>query len=117
MAYTQIKAEQVEWADGATSTTTNQASKIYNVWGTQISVTAKVTGTGAVTGDVAVQVTNIPAPTEDDWITSTTIALTDTDVDVDGAAISAAWAYYRLTLTNLTGTGATCTAWIAGTGA
>lgn len=113
MASYQIKSEQVEWADGETSTTTNQSSRTYHVWGPQISVQAKVAGTGAVTADVAVEVSN----NNTDWITSTTIALTDTDEDVDGAAISAAWAYYRLTLTNLTGTGATCTAWIAGTGA
>lgn len=113
MASYQIKAEQVEWADGETETTTNQASKTYNVWGTQISVQAKVVGTGAVTADVAVQVSNNAT----DWITATTIALTATGADVDAVALNAAWAYYRLNLTNLTGTGATCTAWIAGTGA
>lgn len=113
MAYTQIKAEQVEWADGATSTTTNQASKSYNVWGTQISVQAKVVGTGAVAGNVAVQVSNNAT----DWITATTIALTDTTSDVDGVALNAAWAYYRLDLTGISGTGATVTAWIAGVGA
>lgn len=112
MAYTQIKAETVEWADGETSTTTNQASKTYNVWGTQISVQAKVVGTGAVTADVAVQVSNNGT----DWITATTIALTATTSDVDGAALNAAWAYYRLNATNITGTDATLTAIIAGVG-
>lgn len=113
MATTQIKAEQVVWANGSTSITTNQASRSYNVWGTSVSVQAKVVGTGAVTADIAVQVSN----NNSDWLTATTISLTATTSDIDGAAINAAWAYYRLSATNITGTGATVEAWIAGAGA
>lgn len=113
MAYTQVKAEQVTFAGGATSLTGSGTSKVYNPWGTQVSVQANVAGTGAVTADVAVQVSNDNV----NWITASTISLTATTSDTDGVAVNAAWAYYRLDVTNVTGTGATVTAFIAGVGA
>lgn len=113
MAYTQVKTEQVTFAGGATSLTGSGTSKTYNLWGTTATVQAKVVGTGAVTADVAVQVSNNGT----DFHTLSTIALTATTSDVDGYAITAPWGYVRLDVTNVTGTGATVTAFLGGVGA
>jgi hypothetical protein len=113
MPTTQVKAERVQFADGTTSTTTSQASKVYNPWGPFLSVQAKVAGTGSVAASVAVQVSN----NAEDWIPATTLSLSGTTSNTNGAAVNAAWAYYRLSVSGITGTGATVTAWLGGQGA
>jgi len=117
MATTQIKAEQVKFVNGNLTTTTTQASRVYNPWGTAQTVTAKVAGTGAVSATVEIQVTNIPDPGSTDWITASSLSLSGTTTDVDGAAVNAAWAFYRFNVSAISGTGATVTVYLAGAGA
>jgi hypothetical protein len=113
MATTQLKANPVQFADGTTSTTTTQVSKAYTPWGALLSVQARVAGTGAVAASVAIQVSDNAT----NWITATTLSLSGTDVAFDGAAYHATWAYYRVSVSGITGTGATVTAWLGGQGA
>jgi hypothetical protein len=113
MATTQVKANQVTYADGNVSTTTTQNSQVYRLWGSAFSVQAKVTGSGSVAASVAIQVSNNAV----DWITSSTLSLTGTGSDVKGASVSTLYAYYRLAVSGITGTGATVTAWVASAGA
>ena len=65
---------------------------------------ATVTGTGAVTATVLVQVSNNPSVLG--WITLGTITLSGTTTATDGFAADAGWAYYRGNVTAVTGTGA-----------
>ena len=67
---------------------------------------ATVTGTGAVTATVAIQVSmdNV------NWLTAGTITLSGTTSASDGFVLSAApWQYIRSNVTALTGTGASVT--------
>jgi uncharacterized protein with ACT and thioredoxin-like domain len=95
---------------GVNSTTTNQASSpIYkeSPYGTFQAI---VTGTGAVTATIAVQVSN-EADTfngiKANWITMGTITLTGTTTATDGFTTICPWRYVRANVTNVTGTGAT----------
>jgi hypothetical protein len=95
---------------GVNSTTTNQASSpIYkeSPYGTFQAI---VTGTGAVTATIAVQVSN-EANTfngiKANWITMGTITLTGTTTATDGFTTICPWRYVRANVTNVTGTGAT----------
>jgi hypothetical protein len=114
MATTQTKVQQVKWADNALTTTTAQASQPLIPWGDNITVQAVVSGTGAVTATVPIQVSN----TGTEWITVASLALSGTTTATDGLALSARWGYVRAgTLSNITGTGATITLYVGGAGA
>lgn len=69
------------------------------------SVQATVVGTGAVTCDLSVQVSN------DDvgYVEITTFTLTDTDLATNIATIQAAYKYVQVEVEAITGTGATVT--------
>jgi hypothetical protein len=66
------------------------------------TVHARVTGTGAVTATVIVQVSNF----DGNWLDLGTLTLSGTNTASAGLALDAHWAYIRARLTALTGTGA-----------
>lgn len=66
---------------------------------------ATVSGTGAVTATVLVQVSN----DNTNWITLGTISLSGTTSATDGFASEAPWAYYRGNVTAISGTSAILT--------
>lgn len=70
----------------------------------QSSYQATVTGTGAVTATVVIEVTN---DEKQNWLTLGTITLSGTNVATDGFASLANWDFTRANVTALTGTGAT----------
>lgn len=114
MATTQTKTQQLKWADNALTTTTAQASQSIVPWGDSFTVQAVCTGTGAVTVNVPVEVSNDGT----NWITADTIALTGTAPQTDGVAVTARWGFIRAgTLTSLSGTGVTVSLFVAGAGA
>jgi len=75
-----------------------------------------VTGTGAVTATIAIQVTNDPnsvglagaSPSASNWVALGTITLSGTTSASDGFTTQAPWRFVRAVVTNLTGTGAVC---------
>jgi len=67
---------------------------------------ATVTGTGAVTATVAIQVSN----DDTNWITLGTITLSGTTSATDGFTSDAPWGYVRANVTAISGTGAAVTA-------
>lgn len=69
------------------------------------SFQATVLGSGAVTAEVDIEVSN----DDEHWMVLGTISLSGTAVDTDGFASSAAWAFHRANLTAITGTGANVT--------
>ena len=92
------------------STITNQASSPIYKESPYSSFQAIVTGTGAVTATVALQVSN-EADTfngvKSNWITMGTITLSGTTTATDGFTTICPWRYVRANVTNVTGTGAT----------
>ncbi len=69
------------------------------------TIQAVVTGSGAVTATVVIQVSN--DPTLCGWITLATLTLSGTTTATDGFAMEASWLYIRAKTTALTGTSAT----------
>jgi len=65
---------------------------------------ASVTGTGAVTATLKIQVSN--NPTLMGWLDLATITLSGTTTATDGFASEASWLFWRANLTAVTGTGA-----------
>lgn len=72
--------------------------------------TFQATGTttaGAGSATIVVQVSNVPNPGANDWVTLGTITLTlGTTSTTDGIATAAAWDYVRGNVTAISGTGA-----------
>lgn len=66
---------------------------------------ASVTGTGAVTATVLVQVST--DATQNGWITMGTITLSGTTTATDGFVADVAWPFVRGNVSAVTGTGAT----------
>jgi hypothetical protein len=94
------------------STTTNQNSNAAAKTSPYTTFQAIVTGTGAVTATVAIQVSNedlTAAGTNSNWCATVlgTITLTGTTAVTDGFTSIAPWRYVRAVVTNVTGTGAT----------
>jgi hypothetical protein len=79
-------------------------------WGGRNSVQVVLTGTGTVSVTATVQVSNDGI----NWIPATSKNLSGTTTATDGATIDSGWAYFRVTLSSITGTGATATAFAAG---
>ena len=65
---------------------------------------ATVTGTGAVSATVLIQVSN--NVTTLGWIDMCTITLTGTTTDTDACSSESSWGYYRANVTAVSGTGA-----------
>jgi len=66
------------------------------------TVHARVSGTGAVSATVVVQVSNF----DNVWLTLGTLTLSGTTTASAGLALDAHWAYIRADLTAISGTGA-----------
>ena len=95
---------------GVNSTTSNLASSPIYKESPYSSFQAIVTGTGAVTATVAVQVCNEADTfngTKANWITMGTITLSGTTTATDGFTTVCPWRYVRVNVTNVTGTNAT----------
>jgi hypothetical protein len=75
--------------------------------GTQGTFQATVSGTGAVTATVLVQVSNDPS--ELGWVTLGTITLSGTTTATDGFSSDARWQHVRANITAISGTGALVT--------
>lgn len=91
------------------ATTNTSSSAIYKE-SPYSAFQAIVTGTGAVTATVAIQVSNEEATgqgTNSNWITIGSIALTGTTTATDGFTTIAPWRFVRAVTTNVTGTDAT----------
>ena len=66
------------------------------------TIHARVTGTGAVSATVVVQVSNY----DGNWLDLTTLSLSGTGSGSAGTALDAHWAYIRARLTAISGTSA-----------
>jgi hypothetical protein len=83
-----------------------RAADAFTLHPEQRTFQATVTGTGAVTATVRIQVSNDKTT----WIDSTTtphVALSGTTTATDGYNMNAKWAYVRAVLDAISGTGAT----------
>ena len=92
-------------ADLLTAATSTGAGATTLVSGEKRTYQATITGTGALTATVAIQVSNDGT----NWITQSTITLSGTGYDTDGAALEAPWPYVRGNVTAITGTAAAVT--------
>lgn len=73
----------------------------------QRCIHAKVTGTGAVSATVIVEV----SLDNSTWITAGTITLSGTTSAADGFVMDAPWRYMRARISAISGTGATVNCW------
>jgi len=97
-------------ATRALSTTTVQASNGVYKESPYATFQGIVTGTGAVTATIAIQVSNEDATmagTKSNWITIGTISLSGTTTATDGFTSISPWKYVRANVTAVSGTGAT----------
>lgn len=83
--------------------TTTGASSAAEAPGAGATVQATVTGTGALTATVVIQVGNI----SNSWLDLGTLSLSGTGSATQGLALDAHWKFIRANVTVLTGTGAT----------
>lgn len=83
--------------------TATGAGSAFTVQSAPVSIQATVSGTGAVSATVVIQVSNDGA----NWITMGTIILAGTTSNSDGFTAMANWALVRANLTAVSGTGAT----------
>lgn len=84
-----------------TDGTSNVLSRPGNVWNYQ----ASISGSGAVSATVTVEVSN----DGNNWLTFGTMSLSGTNSDTDNVAGDAPWAVHRVTIASLTGTSAAVT--------
>ena len=92
------------------STTTNSNSNAIFKESPLSSFQGIVTGTGAVTATVDIQVTNedeTATGVKANWVAFGTITLTGTTTATGGFCTEASWRWVRAAVTNVTGTGAT----------
>ena len=101
----EVRSHQVKFSDNAASATTNLTTKTINLWGGKNSFQVNVVGTGTVSVTATPQFSNDGVY----WIAGTALSLTGTTSDTDGFTLDGAWAYCRIALTSITGTGATVT--------
>lgn len=104
-----ITVEQIKWADGNLTTTTNQSTQVVTAKGADYSVHVRITGTGTVSVTATVQASNTGGSTANEWFTvGSVLSLTGTGGDSKGLQLTDnAYKYLRVTLTSITGTGAT----------
>lgn len=101
---------------GATSTGSGEA---HNPWGPKLSAQAVGrTTSGAGSATVAIQVSDVPVPTEDGhWLTAFEIAISMTDETADysdGQQMDACWRHVRANVTAISGTGAEVDVYLGG---
>jgi hypothetical protein len=109
----QVQSQQLKWSTGSVNATTNVSTESVRPYGGRISVQVNLAGTGSVSVTATVQVSNDNV----NWIAASALSVSGTTTATNGATIDAAWAYLRVTLSSITGTGATATAFIAGNAA
>lgn len=89
--------------NGSTATVTGDAQSCVDV--SNKTFQASVTGTGAVTATVVIEVSN--HPTLLGWVELGTITLSGTTTTTDGFASQESWAHCRARLSAISGTSAT----------
>ena len=111
----QIQPQQLKWSTGSLTATTNVSTVPVQLWGGKNSFQVNLTGSGTVSVTATLEVSNDGVT----WIpiTASALSLSGTNSDTDGLTIDAAWVYARITLSSITGTGATATAFMGGGGA
>lgn len=82
-----------------TNTTGTEFARPGNIWTYQ----GTITGTGAVSATVTIQVSNDGS----NWFTFGTLSLSGTGSDSDSVSGDAVWASHRAVTTSISGTGAT----------
>lgn len=113
MAPLQVQSQQIKFADGNATSTTNQATQAVQLWGANNAVQVVLTGTGTVSVTAAVQV----SITGTEWIAASSLSLSGTNTATNGATLLSGWRYMRVNLSSITGTGATATVFVSGLGA
>lgn len=110
-----INVEQIKWADGELTTTTNQSTQVLAAVAADYGVHVRITGTGTVSVTATVQGSNTGGTTADEWFTvGSALSLTGTNGDSKGLAITDnPYAYLRVTLASITGTGATAVCYVS----
>jgi len=106
----QVQSQQLKWSTGSLDATTNVSSEALRQWGGRNSVQIVLAGTGTVSVTATIQVSNDGT----NWINADALIVTGTTTATDGATIDSAWLYFRVTLSGITGTDATATAFAAG---
>jgi hypothetical protein len=91
--------------DGETSVTTGRTFDLKNEATEYRTFMAKVSGTGAVSATVLVEVSN----NNSDFFDLATITLSGTTSDIDGLVSDELWQYVRGRITAISGTGAAVT--------
>lgn len=109
----QVEGAVVQWSTGAESATTNISTRPIRLWGGKNSFQVNIAGTGTVSVTATPQFSNDAT----NWISGTGLSLSGTGSDTDGLTLDAAWKYARITLSSITGTGATVQVFHAGLGA
>jgi len=109
----QIQPQQLKWSTGSLTATTNVSTMPVQLWGGKNSFQVNLTGSGTVSVTATLEVSNDGA----NWIPATALSMTGTGGDVDGVTLDAGWVYARITLSSITGTSATATAFMGGGGA
>lgn len=113
MAPLQVQSQQVKFANGALTSTTNQATQAVQLWGANNAVQVVLVGSGSISVTAAVQVSIDGA----NWIQATSLTVSGTATATNGATLLSGWRYMRVNLTSITGTGATATVFVSGLGA
>jgi hypothetical protein len=109
----QIQPQQLKWSTGNLTATTNVSTLPVQMWGGKNSFQVNLTGTGTVSVTATLQISNDGAT----WISTPSVSLSGTNAATNGVTLDAAWVYARITLTSITGTNATATAFHGGGGA
>ena len=112
MSSRQVQSTQLKFSTGSVEATTNVSTEAVNLWGAYNSVQVVIAGTGTVSVTATIQVSNNGT----NWIDATALNLSGTTTDTDGATLASGWKWMRVTLSSITGTGATATVFHAGYG-
>lgn len=88
-------------ATGLTATGVTQTRQIDG--GGQQTYQATISGSGAISASVSIEVTN---DDKQNWLTLGTISLSGTNVATDGFASFSQWSFVRANVTAISGTGA-----------
>lgn len=106
----QVQTQQVKFANNAETSTTNQNTVPVRLWGGKNSFQIVLTGDGAVSVTATPQFSNNAT----NWIAGTGITVSGTDSATNGVTVDSGWAYVRIALSSITGTGATASVFHGG---
>jgi len=110
MMIRQVQTQQVKFANNAETSTTNQNTMPVRLWGGKNSFQVVLTGDGAVSVTATPEFSNNAT----NWIVGTALNLSGTNVATDGVTVDSGWAYVRIALASITGTGATASVFHGG---